>query len=133
MKRTLERWIIGAILVLASSVSAASAASAAALLPLQSEPAKPHRIHLILKDGSYQIIVSYQVSGSVVRYVSAERAGAQEEIPLDLVDLDATHKWEKAHAPAAEGDAAQGRPPVIDPQLLKEEEERTALTTVRRA
>jgi hypothetical protein len=116
-----KRWISPAILALA--LAAPSAIQAVQ----QSDAAKPHRIHLILKDGSYQIVVSYEISGSLVRYISAERGGAQEEIPLELVDLDATRKWEKAHAPVVEGDA-QGRPPAIDPELLKEEEERTALT-----
>jgi len=102
-------------------------ALSASLAAQQPDTTKPHRIHLILKDGSYQIVLSYRVSGNLVRYLSAERGGAQEEIPLDLVDLDATHKWEKAHAPAAEGDG-QGRPPALDPELVKEEEERTALT-----
>lgn len=83
----------------------------------------PRRIHLILKDGSYQIVTSYTVSGKVVRYISAERGGAAEEIPVELVDLEATHRWEQQHAPASEG-----RPPVLDPELLKEEEERTSLT-----
>jgi hypothetical protein len=102
--------------------------AAAAARAQQHDAPKPHRIHLILKDGSYQVVVSYEISGNLVRYVSAERGGAQEEIPLELVDLDATHKWEKAHAPVAEGDAEQGKAPVIDPELLKEEEERMALT-----
>lgn len=118
----MKRWMSGAIVLLAL------AASAGTLAAQQQEAAKPHRIHLILKDGSYQIVVSYEVSGNLVRYVSAERGGAREEIPIELVDLDATHKWEKAHAPVAEGDAEQGRAPAIDPELLKEEEERTALT-----
>lgn len=89
-------------------------------------PKPPHRIHLILKDGSYQIVTSYEVAGNVVRYVSAERGGAHEEIPLELVDLDATHKWEKQHAPVPEGE--EGRPPALDPELVKEEEERTSLS-----
>lgn len=110
-----KRWMGVALLAIAMTASPAQ----------QKDPPKPHRIHLILKDGSYQIVSSYEVSGNLVRYVSAERSGAQEEIPLELVDLDATHKWEKAHAPVAEGDD-QGRPPAIDPELLKEEEERTA-------
>jgi hypothetical protein len=93
------------------------------------EPPKPHRIHLILKDGTYQIVTSYQVVGKVVRYVSAERGGATEEIPVELVDLDATSRWEKAHtqATAPGPGAAKGAPP-IDPELLKEEEGRTSLT-----
>src|SRR5579862_8877820 len=65
---------------------------------LQPDASTPHRTRLILKDGSYQIVMSYRVVGSVVHYVSAERGGAEEEIPLSLVDLDATHQWEKKHA-----------------------------------
>jgi hypothetical protein len=84
----------------------------------------PKRIHLILKDGSYQIVTSYTVSGKIVRYTSAERGGTQEEIPLELVDLDATHRWEQQHSTPAEG----APPPALDPELLKEEEERAALT-----
>jgi len=87
-------------------------------------PRLPHRIHLILRDGSYQIVTSYEVVGQIVRYVSAERAGAQEEIPLELVDLDATREWEKRHAPVAEGE--EGRPPALDPELVKEEQARTS-------
>jgi len=85
----------------------------------------PHRTRLILKDGSYQVVLSYQVKGKVVSYVSAERDGT-EEIPFDLVDWDATHKWEQKHP--ADGDASQAPAPAIDPELLKEEADRAALT-----
>ena len=96
------------------------------------QPGAPHRTRLILKDGSYQVVMSYQVKGSTVSYVSAER-GVTEEIPTDLVDWDATHKWEQKHpaAPdpgAAPTDDAQGPGPQIDPELLKEEADRAALT-----
>ena len=84
----------------------------------------PKRIHLILKDGSFQIVTSYTVTGKIVQYVSAERGGAAEEIPVELVDLDATHRWEKQHTTPAEG----APPPALDPELLKDEEERAALT-----
>jgi hypothetical protein len=89
----------------------------------------PHRTRLILKDGSYQIVMSYQVKGKVVSYVSAER-GETEELPTDLVDWDATHKWERDHAPVDEVDGAQtvAPAPAIDPELLKEEADRRALT-----
>lgn len=53
---------------------------------------KNHR--LILKDGSFQLVRDYQVVGDRVRYLSQER-GEWEELPADLVDWDATHKWEK--------------------------------------
>jgi hypothetical protein len=88
----------------------------------------PHRTRLILKDGSYQIVMSYSIKGKVVSYVSAER-GEVEELPADLVDWDATHKWEKQHAPTDEVDGqAQPPAPTIDPELLKEEADRRALT-----
>ena len=96
---------------------------------LQPDPAGPHRIHLILKDGSYQIVMSYKVVGNIVHYISAERAGAEEEIPLSLVDLEATKRWEKQHAqPGAADPNNPAPPPAIDPELLKEEADRAALT-----
>ena len=88
----------------------------------------PHRTRLYLRDGSYQVIMSYTVRGKNVQYVSAERGGAVELIPLDLVDLDATKKWDAAH-PAIDTDAPLGsRPaPTLDPELAKEEAERRLL------
>jgi hypothetical protein len=97
--------------------------------PLQPDPTAPHRIHLILKDGNYQIVMSYKIVGNLVRYVSAERGGAEEEIPLSLVDLDATKRWEKQHAQPGPIDPNNPQtPPAIDPELLKEEADRAALT-----
>src|SRR6266702_6218311 len=86
----------------------------------------PHRTRLILKDGSYQLVMSYQVKGKVVSYVSAER-GETEELPAELVDWDATHKWEQKHPPEGASDA-QAPAPAIDPALLKEEADRASLT-----
>jgi hypothetical protein len=94
---------------------------------LQPDSTAPQRTRLILKDGSYQIIMSYRIVGNVVHYISAERGGAEEEIPLELVDLDATKHWERQHSqPSPDADNAQ--PPPIDPELLKEEADRAALT-----
>lgn len=98
-----------------------------ALLPQTADPAPPRRVHLILKDGSFQIVTSYRVVGANVRYVSAERGGAEEIVPLSLVDLDATHRWEQKHGVAA-SDGSQQQVPPIDPDLLKEEADRAALT-----
>lgn len=68
--------------------------------PLSLSPGVPgmgknHR--LILKDGTYQMAREYQVVGDRVRFLSQER-GDWEELPTDLVDWDATRKWEKEHA-----------------------------------
>jgi hypothetical protein len=96
---------------------------------LEQSPPAPHRTRLILKDGSYQIVMSYRIVGSIVHYVSAERGGAEEDIPVALVDFDATHHWEKQHAqPSADDSSSNPQTPAIDPELLKEEADRASLT-----
>jgi hypothetical protein len=119
--------ILAAALLLA--LAPASALYSQHTTALQPDATTPHRIHLILKDGSYQIVMSYKVVGNIVHYISAERAGAEEEIPLSLVDLDATKRWEKQHAQPGPADPNNPTPaPAIDPELLKEEAARAALT-----
>jgi hypothetical protein len=86
-----------------------------------------HRTRLILKDGSYQVVMSYKVVGNRVLYISAERGGAQEEIPASLVDFDATQRWERSHAEPNDSQNP-GTAPAIDPELLKEEADRAAMT-----
>ncbi|MEO6912379.1 MAG: hypothetical protein ABI158_15800, partial [Edaphobacter sp.] len=65
-----------------------------------SSTAAPRRTRLFLKDGSYQVVMSYRIVGARVRYISAERGGAEEEVPVALVDFDATRRWEQQHLPA---------------------------------
>jgi hypothetical protein len=91
-------------MVLAAGVAATGLAQPAPRQPLPdvsktANDAPPHRTRLILKDGSYQIVMSYTMKGKIVSYVSAER-GETEQLPNDLVDWDATHKWERDHPPA---------------------------------
>src|SRR3982074_1385112 len=119
--------ILTAVLLLA--LAPASALYPQHTTALQPDAATtPHRIHLILKDGGYQIVMSYKIVGNIVHYVSAERGGAEEEIPLSLVDLDATKRWEKQHAQPGPVDSNNPQPSAIDPELLKEEADRAALT-----
>jgi hypothetical protein len=80
----------------------------------------PQRTRLILKDGSYQLVLGYQVVGDLVRFQSAERDGETEEIPLARVDLAATERWRQEHTSAAPG-------PVLSPELAAEEAARAAL------
>jgi hypothetical protein len=86
------------------------------------------RTRLILKDGSYQLVLGYSVHnsihGKVVRYQSAERNGEVEEVPLAMVDLPATEQWAREHSSGAQPD----RRPVLSPELAKEEADRAART-----
>lgn len=116
---------IGLSLLLAFALAGALAAQRQALdeaSTAQSET-MPRRIHLMLKDGSYQLVLSYKVVGGTVTYRSAERNGEAEEVPLALVDLPATEKWIREHGPNA-----ASSPAVLSPELAKEEAERAART-----
>jgi hypothetical protein len=55
----------------------------------------PRGKKLVLTDGGFQLVRSYEKNGDRVRYFSVER-GAWEEIPAALVDWDATKKAEAA-------------------------------------
>ncbi len=74
--------------------------------PMSLKPDLPgmQRNHrLILKDGSYQLVRQYKIVGDRIRYLSVER-GDWEEMPVSMVDWDATRKWEQEHTPAWDQD-----------------------------
>jgi len=88
-------------------------------LPLKPDVPGMGRNHrLILKDGSYQMARDYQIVGDRVRYLSQER-GDWEELPVDLVDWDATRKWEKEHADLTQQDTS---PAMKEAETLDQEE-----------
>lgn len=102
---------------------AAGPAQARPALPRESAPGNGlKRTRLYLKDGSYQVVLSYRVQGANVYYLSAERAAEQEAIPTRLVDLDATHAWEQRRDAGDRGVPAV----VLDPELAREEADRAS-------
>ncbi|MEO8736944.1 MAG: hypothetical protein ABI380_10430 [Edaphobacter sp.] len=122
--------LIAGGLILCAAGPGLAAPPAQKTMPAADAASTPHRTRLFLKDGSYQIVMSYRLvgNGNIVRYISAERGGAEEEVPVALVDFDATHRWEKQHEPTQAGNSDAGASPAIDPELLKEEADRASLT-----
>lgn len=77
---------------LALGAEAGSSQAQEAAIPVPTRGTK-----LILKDGSFHLVRSYERKGERVRYYSVERS-AWEEIPAELVDWEATRKAAEAEA-----------------------------------
>jgi len=110
---------------------------AATLLAQTKPPAKPptdqatlatiHR--LVLTDGSFQLVRRIEVKGDRVRYVSAERGGAWEELPLSLVDWTATLKYGHEHTTEGrEESEATADAKVLDAEEAAEKVEQNSRT-----
>ena len=119
-------WLTGLAVLLLTAAAARSQSGDSTATRAQSSPdqnskpmslqpgvrgmGKNHR--LILKDGSYQMVRDYQIVGDRVRYLSQER-GEWEELPVNLVDWAATHKWEKEESEKVEN---------VSPAMIEAEE-----------
>ncbi|HUH62949.1 MAG TPA: hypothetical protein VLZ50_08130 [Terracidiphilus sp.] len=112
----------GLALLLAAGARAQSSDDNANRKPLTVQPdiagmRTNHR--LILKDGTYQPVRQYKVVGDRVRYMPLDREAEWEELPVDLVDWDATRKWERDHAEVA---AEEPSPAMTEAADLDKEE-----------
>jgi hypothetical protein len=70
---------------------------------------------LILKDGSYQSVVKYEIQGNRVHYLSAERY-EWEDLPGSMIDWEATKKYE--------ADLSSGKLTTRSEETPEEKEER---------
>ena len=103
--KVIFRGIFAAVLL----IPVALPAHAQKTLPLkEGAPGVQTNHRLILKDGSYQVVRKYEVVGDRVRYISVERGGEWEEMPADLIDWNATKKWDRDHAEPAYSDTSEG-------------------------
>jgi hypothetical protein len=68
-----------------------------AFILLASASASAQEVRLYLKDGSYQLVKSYQITGDRVRYYSLDRS-QWEEVPKSLVDFEATRHAQQQEA-----------------------------------
>src|SRR5580704_10086380 len=109
------------LVLLVVSVVCVPSALAQKTLPVPSPTtAIPTNHRLILKDGNYQLVRKYEIVGDRVRYISIERSGDWEELPVDLVDWDATRKWERDHATEQPAEAAS--PAMKEAEAIDKEE-----------
>jgi hypothetical protein len=125
------RLLAPALLALLLAMTTVCASQAQQPLPLKpAQPATVTNHRLILKDGSYQVVRRYEIVGDRVRYISVERGGDWEEMPVDLVDWEATRKWERDHA----ADAVEAPSPAMKEaeEIDKEEADERAEQQARR-
>lgn len=93
-----------AVALCAQQDEPASRPAASQLVLRPDPPGQNYNHRLILKDGNYQKVRQYKVEGDRVRYISVERGGDWEELPVELVDWPATSQWEQNHGAPREED-----------------------------
>ena len=81
-------WLLAITMLVLFTIQPGYAAKPAQkTLPAADSATAPHRTRLYLKDGSYQMVMSYRIAGSVVHYISAERDGAEDVVTRFTVEV----------------------------------------------
>lgn len=117
----MTRMTLGLLLAVATAVCVLP--SVAQNEPLVTPEQQTKRI--ILKDGSFQMVIRYEMQGDRVHYLSAERY-EWEDIPASLVDWEATKKYEselsqgkaRAHVETPEEKEDREREEANSPEIL---------------
>ena len=113
--------VVAAVILTATSLAQTNPPTDAAAI------AMIHR--LILTDGNYQQVRRWEIKGDRVRYISAERNGVWEELPVSMVDWAATEKFAHAHTDAGrEETAASDDARAVDAEEAAEKAEITSRT-----
>ena len=84
--------VVAALILTATLLAQTKAPTDAATI------ASIHR--LVLTDGSSQQVRRWEIKGDRVRYISSERNGAWEELPVSMVDWAATETFAHVHTDA---------------------------------
>lgn len=115
--------------LVAAGFGLAIAMSAAQAGP-PTDPAVVATIHrLVLTNGDYQNIRRFEIKGDRVRYISSERGGEWEELPISLVDWAATVKYAHQHTePGQQEEAASADAKAIDAEEASERAEMNSRT-----
>src|SRR5437016_1570274 len=91
-----------------------------ALFVMRSPSSAQSTTHLVLNDGSYQIVSKYELEGDRVHYFSVER-GEWEDVPSSMVNWEATRQYASDSASGKNSPAAKALAKEMEAERVEEE------------